>query len=262
MNDEIANQLMSYRNRLSCLDRPDHLPIWQNQPPLAFTTKVGQARALTNELAAMAGRQSALIKGNAKDKRREEAELEEAAYRMARAVVTCATDLGNLALAGRYDQTLTAWRKLRDEALIQRARLLEQEAGELATGADAALAADYGITPASVAALKKEADDYQSVVNLPQGAIDDRVVLTRNLPIKSREVATKFDELADLILQFKLVPGGAPFVELYFQSDQILDRGHGPRPKAPDGENGPTDPSGPSGPSAPPAPTPDTPPAG
>lgn len=235
MNDDIANQLTSYRNRLSCLDSPEHLPIWQNQPPLAFTTKVGQARALTDELADMAGRQSILIRGNAKAKRKEEAELEEAAYRLARAVVLCATDLDDLALAGHYDQPITGWRKLRDEALLQRARRLEVDAGTLATGPDAATAEEYGITPASVAALKKEADDYAAVITQPQGAIDERVVLTQTLPAKSREVSAKFDEVADLILQFKAAPGGPEFIGRYLKASQIMDRGHGPRPEDPEG---------------------------
>jgi hypothetical protein len=47
MNDRIANQLASYRTRLDCLDQPNHLVIWKDLSPLAFTSKAANYRAST-----------------------------------------------------------------------------------------------------------------------------------------------------------------------------------------------------------------------
>ncbi|MCB1089644.1 MAG: hypothetical protein KDM63_21570, partial [Verrucomicrobiae bacterium] len=63
MNDKIANQIASYRTRLTCLDQPEHRAVWEGQPPLMFTTKVAEARTLTGELIALSTAQGTPITG-------------------------------------------------------------------------------------------------------------------------------------------------------------------------------------------------------
>jgi len=231
MEDVIANQIASYRARLACLDKPEHKAIWENQPPLILTTKVGEARALTNGLVDSAARQSAPITGNTAQKRKEEADLEAAAYRMARTVVLYATDAENRALADKYDLPQRAWTRLRDEALIQRARLLEADMEAIVAGADAATAAQYGIDAAAVTALKTEADEYETQLVTPQQAVAERKVLTESLPAQSRVVLAKFDEVEALVLRYETTPAGSAFVTAYKEAAQIIDRGHGPKPE-------------------------------
>lgn len=231
MKDVLANQIASYRARLACLDKPAHKAIWENQPPLILTTKVGEARALTDALVEASSRQTAPVTGNTAQKRKEEAELENAAYRLARAVVLYATDADDRALAGKYDLPVSSWRRLRDEALIQRARLLEADLEAIVAGADAATAAQYGIDAAAVTALKTEADDYQAQLVAPQQSISERKVLTETLPAQSRVVAAKFDEVGALVLQYETTPAGSAFVTAYKEAAQIIDRGHGPKPE-------------------------------
>jgi hypothetical protein len=228
MNDQIANQIASYRTRLDCLDQPAHLAIWQNQFPQAFTTKVAAARAATQTLTDTAARQSAPITGSAADKRREEKELEDTAYTLARALVACCTDAGDLTQAAKYDFPLSSWRRLRDEALIQRARQLEADVIALANGPSSGDANNYGINLAAIATLTKDADDYAAFIVAPQNTLAARSELTASLPQLSRATAILFDQIEDLLPQFSNTPLGAIFVNHYRASTQIIDRGHGP----------------------------------
>ena len=228
MDDIIANQLASYRTRLACLDQPGHLAIWQNQPPVIFTAKVEEARTLSAELAGLAARQSAPITGVAADKDREETDLEDEAHKLARAIVRFAKDQDDETLAAKYDLPISSWRGMRDEALIQRARLLETDSGEVVAGPDSAAADGYGVTPAAVAALAQEADDYEAIIAAPDDAIADRGALTAALRPKSRQTRAKFDELEDFLPQFRGSPEGDEFVAQYIASTRIIDRGHGP----------------------------------
>ncbi len=230
MNDRIANQLASYRTRLDCLDQPNHLAIWQNQFPQAFTTKVAAARSATQILIGAAAEQSAPIIGSAADKRREEKELEDAAYTLARALVACCTDAGDLTQAAKYDLPLSAWRAMRDEVLIQRVNLLESDATALASGPSSGDANNYGINLAAIAHLRKEADDYAAFLISPQAAISNRSELTASLPLLSRAAAILFDQVEDLLPQFSNTPLGIIFVGNYRASTQIIDRGHGSLP--------------------------------
>ncbi|MBK1835132.1 hypothetical protein [Roseibacillus ishigakijimensis] len=124
MNDYIANHIDSYRARLGCLDQEGHRAIWENQPPQIFATKVTAAREATRSLAELAARQSAPTTGTTKDKAREKDELEQLAFRVARALVLFCKDKSDETMAARYDLPLSGWRRMRDEALLQRARLL------------------------------------------------------------------------------------------------------------------------------------------
>ncbi len=228
MNNVITNQLASYRSRLAKLDEPLNKAIWENQAPLIFTVKVEEARTLTEELADLGSRQSAPTTGVARDKRREEEELEDEAYALSRALVVYARDMENESLAAKYDLPISGWRRLRAEALLERVRLLEQDAGAIVAGDDSANAELYGINAAWLTKLKAEADSYEEFIVAPQAAISDRSVLTATLPAKSRETRAKFEQLEALVLQFGGTPDGDEFVAMFLSSGQIIDRGHGP----------------------------------
>jgi hypothetical protein len=230
MNGRTANLLASYRTRLACLDQADHVPLWKNQPPVIFTTKVAAARAAVETLAATAGRQSASIAGTTAAKRREEKELEDTGYNFGRLLVALATDRGDLTTAAKYDVPISNWRALRDEALLQRARLLHADGTALATGPNAAAANTYGITTASLALLKKETDDYAAFIVAPQDAIADRSALTESLPQLLRATSALFDQLEDFLPQFGTTPAGQSFLAAYRANASINQRGRGPTP--------------------------------
>lgn len=224
MNNFIANQLASYRTRLTCLDRPENTAIWQNKNPVKFTEKVASIRDAMQRLELTAARQSATGTGTAADKAREERELEDAAFTLARAVVAFTTDKENLTLAHKYDFPISHWRQLANEPLLQSALLLRKDAAELAALGQSA--ADYGITPDAVDALQKEVDDYARCIAAPQDATADRSALTESLPVQSRAIASLFGQLDDLLPQFRKAPGGPEFIESYRASTRIIQRGH------------------------------------
>ncbi len=175
-----------------------------------------------------AGLQSAPTTGSTQDKKREEKELEDEAHKIGRAVTTYCTDTGDLTTAAKYDLPITSWRILRDEPLLQKARLLITDATALATGSDSLTVAGYGITPATIALLTQDADDYEKFIVAPQTAINERSILTASLRPQVRALSALFDQMDDLALQFKGTPAGDAFAAAWLASGQIIDRGHGP----------------------------------
>lgn len=230
MNDYYLNRLNMGRKVLACLNKPDHLLLWQNQPPVKFTTKVAEAAAMLAELEALAGKQSLATNGAAADKRREEKELEDTAHALGRAVVACCRDAGDEAGAAPFDLPISGWRKLRDEILLGKARELEAKAAALAGTPGGA---DYGITAASVADLKKEADDYATLIAAPDAAIGGRKALTASVRPAFAAFEAKLQEMDDLALAFRSTAAGAAFVATYFHARTINDRGSGPAEKKP-----------------------------
>ena len=225
MKDFLANQFESYRTRLACLDRPAHRALWENRPPAKFAEKVAEARALTEALAKTIGQQGATITGHAADKRRKRRALETEAHKVGGLVVVFARDRRSETLAAKYDLTPNAWRKLRDEALHQRALLLREDAASLAAGPDAAEAAGYGITPETITGLAGASEAFEAVMAAPLAARSRRHALTKALPEKSREVRRKFREIEALIRFHSGTPEGDAFIAAYRLSGQVVDRG-------------------------------------
>ena len=46
MQGEFANRLDSFDRSLAVLGFPQHKPLWDDQPPLAAATKIGEARTM------------------------------------------------------------------------------------------------------------------------------------------------------------------------------------------------------------------------
>ncbi|MGL4399813.1 MAG: hypothetical protein ACRCXD_08080 [Luteolibacter sp.] len=228
MNNVINNRIDNFRARLAVLDTPSNILVWNGMAPLKFTEKVTAARSLTATLVELAGRQTATTVGHAQDKRREEKELEDEAHKLGRALVNYCKDTDDLATAAKYDFQISGWRRLRDEVLLNKARLLATDAALFATGSTATAAGGYGITPAAIAKLTKEAVDYEKVITAPVNAIGERSTFTAELLPKSREIAELFDQLDDLAIQFRGTPEGDAFVATWLASGQIIDRGRGP----------------------------------
>lgn len=52
MQDEFSNRLDSFDRSFDVLDLPEHKLIWESQPPVMLTTKVGEAPTMVGELKA------------------------------------------------------------------------------------------------------------------------------------------------------------------------------------------------------------------
>lgn len=225
MNDYYLNRINMGRKVFACLDAPDHEPLWKNQPPLRLTAAVSEARGLLTNLENLANALSQSTTGSAADKAREERELEDAAHELGRLVVRCCRAAGDEAGAATYDLTISGWRKMRDETLLQTARALEAKAGVIAA---TPAGADYGITPARVAALKKEADDYDALIVAPDEAISRRAATGQQVRAAYAAFDERLDEVADLMLPLRATAAGAALVAAFEQARTINDRGRRP----------------------------------
>lgn len=231
MDDRLINRLESYRARVFCLDKPHHVAIWKDQPPLAFTRQVDEVRTLIHEMNDAGGKQSAGIGGVTIQKRRERRELEEAAWVLGGAITAYAREDRNETLATRHHRSRSAWRRLRDQALLGAAGVLADDARALvdpAAGAapvTIALAAEYGIDPDSVAAFESERDDFRQWIAASTVARLDRRELGRRLIRIDRAIRQKFAQLESLLPLFGATPEGKVFLATYRASKQVIDRG-------------------------------------
>lgn len=224
MKDEFTNRLNAFRTTLDFLQAPANKPKWDGQSPVRFTTRVAEAVAAVAALAEFCQQQGAVIKGAAVDKAREEKELEDAAFVLGQAVAECCRGLGNVADAARCAFSKSAWRGMRDAALLANAREVIRVAEGLLAGAQAAAAAECGVTTASVAACKKEADDYEAVISAPQQAIAGRKATTAQMRDRFNAVEAVFASLDGLVEQFT----DKTFVGGYHAARTVRDNGHGP----------------------------------
>ena len=131
--------------------------------------------------------------------------------------------------ATQIDLPLSTWQRLRDTALIAKARLLHQLlTAALAT--DAAALGDYGLSPAEAAQLQKETQDFETIVADPAAAISRRRALTLALRPKFREVAALLEKMDRLVLRFRRSAPGQAFAEAWSTSRTIRDLGQAAAP--------------------------------
>lgn len=227
MNDRNTNYLNMARRALACLNKPAHSAIWAAVPPLIFGTKVVAAANLLAETEDLEQKQTRATTGAAEDKAREEKELEDICHILGGAIVTCCLDAGDATGAAPFDLDITGWRKLRHEILLQRAEdLATAIAARIA--ADPVTAAGYGLDTLSHSQLVKETADFRTFIVAPDTAIGERAGTTRGLNAQVKELLAAFDPIDRLIVQYKKTPEGKAFVNAYFASRTIYDRGHGP----------------------------------
>jgi hypothetical protein len=230
VKDEFVNRLSMFQTPLGTLNSTGHKPTWFNQPPLAVTTKVAQAVTALADLEAFVAQYGADITGAAADKKREEEELEVAAYRLGSALAVWFRDQNDETNAATVDRPLSGWRRLRAQTLLEATRLTRDLAQAVVSGPQAAAAADYGITPAAVTALSGEIDDYAAVITAPQQSIAQHKALTQQARARFNAVEAIFISLDSLILQFASTPAGRALIAAHQASRVVRDLGPGPSP--------------------------------
>jgi hypothetical protein len=224
MKDEFTNRLGAFRTTTDYLFSPAQQPKWNGQPPVRFTTLAAEAGSLVNALEQFCQSQGAVITGAAMDKAKEEAELEAAAFVLGQAVAECCAALGNQADAARCAFSKSAWKGMRDAALLANAREVIRIATSLLAGPHAAAAAECGITGAGIAACQAEVDDFAAVISAPQQAIAGRKALTGLLRDRFNAVEAVFARMDALAEQFT----DTVFVAGYRAARVVRDLGHGP----------------------------------
>lgn len=228
MQDEYANRLSMFRTSLNLLNTPERKTVWHNQPPVVFTTKVTEAGQAVTDLEALIQAQSSVSSGATEQKAREEAELEDAAHVLGSTLSIWFRDQGDEANAAQVEQPISAWRRMRHQQLLEKARTVRDLANSVVTGPSATAAADYSLNAAAVTALSDEIDDYAAVITAPQQTIAERKALTLQLRERFATVETKFVALDSLILRYNTTPAGRALIDAFQQCRTIRDLGHGP----------------------------------
>jgi hypothetical protein len=229
MQNEFANRQAMHLTVLDFLDQPTSKTIWDGKPPVAFTQKVAAFRAKVADLTTLIASQQAAITGLTADKDREEEELEDLAFEIGQALAAYFVDKGREADAEKIDLPRSAWRRLRDTALLAKAALL-QGLLDAALAADTAGLAPYGITPADSTALAKELADYAALAAAPAGGISTRRALTQALRPSFREANEILAALDRLVPRFRRAAGGPAFIANWRTARIIRDLGSGPAP--------------------------------
>ena len=224
MKDEFANRQNMHLTVLALLDDAAYQPVWQNQSPAAFTSKAAQFRAKVEEISAIIRTQQADTTGRAEQKEREEDELETIAHSLGQALADYFLDNNREADAAEIDLSRSAWDRLRDPALLAKAKLLKQKL-DAALATDAAALADYGLTPADPAALAKETADYEAIIAAPATAISVRRAHTRALRPSFRDAADILKSLDRLVRRFSSAPNGPRFIDAWTAARVIRDLG-------------------------------------
>lgn len=146
-----------------------------------------------------------------------------AAYSLGLAVAECSRSLGNETDAAKAEFSLSTWRRMRDSTLLATARQVILLARGLLSS-QATAAAECGITTAAITSTAKEADDYEAIITLPQGAIAGRKALTAMTREQFNSVEAIFTSLDSLVVQFP----NPVFVKGYQAARITRDLGHGP----------------------------------
>ncbi|MFN0077788.1 MAG: hypothetical protein ACKVY0_15130 [Prosthecobacter sp.] len=202
MNIELDLRLKAFNRSLGVLDLAEHVVLWKDKAPVIFTTKHDEATSMAAALEDAAKKQEAGLGGVADEKDREEAELEDAAFVVAQALLSWFNDQKQETEAGEVDFAKSSWQGLRDQQLLTKSQRVIDLAATVVGGPNAAKALDYGITAGAVTELTKERKDYWEIVNEPGVAQSVRKALTKGFRPAFALVEKKFKELDGLILQF------------------------------------------------------------
>lgn len=256
MKDHFANRLGMFLTVKYTVNRPEHVAIWQNQPPLAFGTPFNAFTAALTDLQSFVAEHGQEISGAAVDKKREREELAAAAHQLGSALAAWFRSQSDETNAMLVDRSISAWRRLRDAALLQQTQILLDLAEAVVGGPDAAAAGAYGVTGLSVTVVQDERADYAAIVAAPQGKRAARKALTVQYRDRFNDVEGYLDTLDGLVLQYRTNAAGRAFVAAYQASRIIVDAGSGP------GSGGGTEPPTPTPTPPPPTPTPTPPPPG
>ena len=233
MKNEFTNRLGMFNTSLTTLNTEAYKAVWFQKDPKIFTTKVADAGLAVADLAVLCEKQSVVITGSAEDKAREAAEAEDAAHPIARALVQWFRDQRDETNAAKVNFTLSDLRRMRDQDLLAQLNIKLALAQNVTGGAQAAQAADYGLTPAKVTALQKEIADFAGIINAPQSNIADRKAMTAQLRARFNAVEEKFAALDDLILNFNTTATAHALVAAYQAARVVRDLGGSPSKPAP-----------------------------
>jgi hypothetical protein len=228
MNDTLTTKLGSFQATLAVADKDENKPIWQNQPPIAFSECLLAARTAVAALAKAGADQSADIRGSTDGLRGLRTQFENALHPFARATFRCLKSIGNNEAAGKVDFTPSDLRNARavalagiGETVVDLAEPLTRSPGN----GQPAPGDKYGVTAAKFAEVDQLWTNYSTAVGAPASARARRKAITDALPGRFAATEEKFAELDDLVIQFRGSEAGDRFVEAWFNARRVIDIG-------------------------------------
>lgn len=173
MNQKQNNHLSSYLAIEIVLKKyEEHI----STLPAAVST-VAKFSELLEEINKMRQIQDGHTTGTAKQKQKEEAEMIEATVRVAAALFVYAIEKQDFSLQEKVRVAPAYLKKLGDHALLNQCTLIYN----IAEGIDGADIAPYGVLAETVVGLKKEIDDFATLVAKPRSEIITRSRATTRL---------------------------------------------------------------------------------
>ncbi len=164
-----------------------------------------------------------IITGHAADKDREETELEDLSHEIGRALADYYNDAEQEQNAHSVEFSISSWRRLRDEQLLNRSRILAAKLTQALT-ADAATLATYGLDQADADKLAQAIDDYAADIATPSNAIAERKALTASLRGNYKSISNLLGSMDKLILRFRSQTQGREFAAQWQAARVIRDR--------------------------------------
>ncbi len=247
MKSRLQNQLNMVGTCITVANGKEHKPVWDGQPPLAFTTDLADLTAKYQKINAAHALAKATTGGGGDEKASAESALVTAAYTLARACASYFRKIGDADRRGKVNFTRTDIVSLRDRDLIAQATAIRDIADAAVTQPGAA---DRGITTANIATLTSAITVFEAKLNMPRGQVVNRSTLLKEVAKDAATLLEDLSDLDDLIPQFASTPDGQRFAQAWKNARIIVDAGHGHSE-----DDDEEDPEG----DAPPAPVPPTP---
>ncbi|HEY5037409.1 MAG TPA: hypothetical protein VII74_09785 [Chthoniobacterales bacterium] len=246
MRDEFHLKNKMYARVEAHLRDPQNEPLWLDHPP-RLTEVVTAWEAKASALGALGEQQETSLKGVNLQQNSAEAALENASHPLARKLRRYYLAQGHEDKAGGWDLSLTKWQKMREDALLAKAKALRDEVTPLTTGTPAP-GAHFGIDAAALAAYSPLVDRYGEELAKPGIAKSARKTQGEELRPRYREADADLDEMDDFIDDLR-AQGDAQrmFVETYFNLRVVgRDNGGGSSPGEKPASNNPTPPNKPT----------------
>jgi hypothetical protein len=242
MKNIYINRLDMCRTVSSLLNDASLQTVWQNQAPLIFTTKAVLLQKAIIDFADTAAAQEKVITGHAADKEREETELEDLSHEIGQALADYYYDTEQEQNAHVVEFPASSWRRLRDEQLLNRSRILATKLSQ-ALVADAATLVNYGLDAADNTALNAAIEDYANAIATPSQAIATRKALTASLRGKYNVISDLLGSMDKLVLRFRNTAPGRSFAAQWQAARVIRDRSQAAKTTPPSATDTPANPT-------------------
>jgi hypothetical protein len=224
MNLELTKDITMVAACIKLANDPNYISVWQGQPPEDFATDLGEVSAAYEAVLKKEALADAAAGGGGNAKAAAETVLENAAFKLARALVNHFTKTGDLVNLAKTDYQKNEIKKLRDQDLYDQSTALRDLGTATVTETGAA---GRGVTTANVTTVTNALDAYKLVMGLPRGQVINRSALKKEVETDVAALVTKVASMDDLVIQFDGTDLGKRFIEAWKSARMIVNTGGG-----------------------------------